>query len=304
MSYSEAQVLEVLARIFASNSADIQVGIGDDAAVVKVHPGELVMTTDMAVEGVHFKRSWSSANDIGHRIIAANLADLIAMGATPAHLVAAVSLTGDEPLAWIEELAIGMRDEAAKVGAVIVGGDLVRSDLITLAITAIGYTQHPILRSGAKVGDSIYISGLPGFSAAGHAALILGKSEREFARAISAFRAPDVAYEMGKQMWRANSLTDISDGVTTQAEQMADASGVKFAFELEGFRASSDFALLESLAKECGISIWQWILAGGEDHGFLATGKDLPGLRVGSVIAGNGVEVIGLAELPKKFEHF
>jgi thiamine-monophosphate kinase len=304
MSYSEAQVLEVLARIFASNNADIQVGIGDDAAVLKVHPGELVMTTDMAVEGVHFKRSWSSANDIGHRIIAANLADLIAMGATPAHLVAAVSLTGDEPLEWIEELAIGMRDEAAKVGAVIVGGDLVRSDLITLAITAIGYTQHPILRSGAKVGDSIYISGLPGFSAAGHAALILGKSEREFARAISAFRAPDVAYEMGKQMWRANSLTDVSDGVTTQAEQMADASGVKFAFELEGFRASSDFALLESLAKECGISIWQWVLAGGEDHHFLATGKDLPGLRVGSVIAGDGVEVIGLAELPKKFEHF
>jgi thiamine-monophosphate kinase len=197
-----------------------------------------------------------------------------------------------------------MRDEAAKVGAVIVGGDLVRSDLITLAITAIGYTQHPILRSGAKVGDSIYISGLPGFSAAGHAALILGKPEREFARAISAFRAPDVAYEVGKQMWCANSLTDISDGVTTQAEQMADASGVKFVFELEGFRASSDFALLESLAKECGISIWQWILAGGEDHGFLATGKDLPGLRVGSVIAGNGVEVIGFAELPKKFEHF
>ena len=304
MSFSEAEVLRVLARVFANNSPDVRVGIGDDAAVVRVQPGELVITTDMAVEGIHFKRSWSSAHDIGRRIIAANLADLIAMGATPAHLVAAVSLTGDESLAWIEALAVGMQEEAAKVGASIVGGDLVRSDVITLAITAVGYTSAPILRSGAQVGDSIYLSGIPGFSAAGHAALILGKSEKKFERAIRAFQAPDVDYEKGKLFWSANSLCDISDGLLTQAEQMADASGVKFQCNLDQISSDPDFQLLDLLAKDCGISVWQWIVAGGEDHLFLATGNDLPGLKVGTVVAGSGVEFVGLTELPKKFEHF
>jgi thiamine-monophosphate kinase len=304
MSFSEAEVLRVLARVFANNSPDVRVGIGDDAAVVRVQPGELVITTDMAVEGIHFKRSWSSAHDIGRRIIAANLADLIAMGATPAHLVAAVSLTGDESLEWIEALAVGMREEAAKVGASIVGGDLVRSDVITLAITAVGYTSAPILRSGAQVGDSIYLSGIPGFSAAGHAALILGKSEKKFERAIRAFQAPDVDYEKGKLFWSANSLCDISDGLLTQAEQLADASGVKFLCNLDQISSDADFQLLDLLAKDCGISVWQWIVAGGEDHLFLATGNDLPGLKVGTVIDGSGVEFVGLTELPKKFEHF
>ena len=173
MAFTEGEVIALLAQIFATNNSKVEVGIGDDAAVVKTTE-RTVITTDMAVEGVHFRREWSSAFEIGRKITAANLADVICMGAQPTYLVVAVSLTGEEELTWIKELAEGIVFEANLVGATVVGGDLAKGEKITIAITALGEVDKPILRSGAVLGNQIYLSNLPGWSRAGYEILSRG----------------------------------------------------------------------------------------------------------------------------------
>ena len=138
------------------------VGIGDDAAVVR-GSSQHVITTDVAVEDVHFNKRWSNAFDIGRKVTAANIADVLAMGATPQYLVVALSLVGDEGLERVRELAEGIKHEADKTGAHVVGGDIARAGAISIAITAIGSVERAITRSGAQVGDGIYISSLTGW---------------------------------------------------------------------------------------------------------------------------------------------
>jgi len=303
MGFSEAEVIAVLQEVFATPDPRIIVGIGDDAAVV-TGSSQQVISTDMAVEGVHFKREWSSAFDIGRRITAANIADVLAMGARCDYLVAAVSLTGSEELSWIENLARGMKAEADKANAVIVGGDIARAPSITIAMTAIGSTSHPILRSGAQIGDGIFLSSLPGWSAAGLHLLTheLATTSEMSKKAISEFRAPALDYEI--DFSSATSLSDISDSLIVQATQMAAASGSSFALDTELISRAPEFSELNSLAQEVNIDVWNWILGGGEDHVFLATGANLPGLRIGKIIEGSGISGLEMKKAPVSWSHF
>jgi len=303
MGFSEAEVIAVLQEVFATPDPRIIVGIGDDAAVV-TGSSQQVISTDMAVEGVHFKREWSSAFDIGRRITAANIADVLAMGARCDYLVAAVSLTGSEELSWIENLARGMKAEADKANAVIVGGDIARAPSITIAMTAIGSTSHPILRSGAQIGDGIFLSSLPGWSAAGLHLLTheLATTSEMSKKAISEFRAPTLDYEI--DFSSATSLSDISDSLIVQVTQMAAASGSSFALDTELISRAPEFSELNSLAQEVNIDVWNWILGGGEDHVFLATGANLPGLRIGKIIEGSGISGLEMKKAPVSWSHF
>lgn len=310
MEFTEAQVIAELASIFATSDARIIEGIGDDAAVVAPSPHKQVITTDMAVEGVHFRHEWSSAYDIGRKITAANLADIFAMGARPHHLVAAVALTGNESLSWIRELAGGMRDEAHICGVSIIGGDIARGPCVVISMTAVGEVDAPIVRSGAAIGDHIYLSALPGWSSAGLYLLsneinVSALSSSAHAqRALAQFRAPQVRYNDAVALSGAHSMCDVSDGLSVQAEQMAKASGCRF--EIEGTKIASqrEFFELSLLADEVGAYVWDWVAAGGEDHVFLATGIDLPGIDVGTVVRGNGYEMKGLEQQPRGFTHF
>ena len=303
MGFSEAEVIAVLQEVFATPDPRIIVGIGDDAAVI-TGSSQQVISTDMAVEGVHFKREWSSAFDIGRRITAANIADVLAMGARCDYLVAAVSLTGSEELSWIENLARGMKAEADKANAVIVGGDIARAPAITIAMTAIGSTSHPILRSGAQIGDGIFLSSLPGWSAAGLHLLTheLATTSEMSKKAISEFRAPTLDYEI--DFSSATSLSDISDSLIVQVTQMAAASGSSFALDTELISSAPEFSELNSLAQEVNIDVWNWILGGGEDHVFLATGANLPGLRIGKIIEGSGISGLEMKKAPVSWSHF
>jgi len=298
-------VIALLAQVFASNNSNLEVGIGDDAAVIRTSE-RTVITTDMAVEGVHFRLEWSSAFEIGRKITAANLADVFSMGAKPTFLVVAVSLTGNEDLDWIENLAKGIAFEANLVGAAVVGGDLTKGAGVTIAITALGEVIEPILRSGAQVGDQIYISNLPGWSSAGLAILEKGLPiESEIAkRAVAAFRAPTLNYDYVGNLTDVNSMSDVSDSVMTQAAQMAAASSVQFNLDFNLFQAAADFEELRKLSEELNISIADLILGGGEDHVFMATGADLPGLLIGSVSAGSGLNVLGNEKAPDTWRHF
>ena len=305
MAFTESEVIALLAQVFASSDPNLEVGIGDDAAVIRTS-NRTVITTDMAVEGVHFRLKWSSAFEIGRKITAANLADVFSMGAQPTFLVVAVSLTGNEELDWIKDLANGIAFEAKQVGASVVGGDLAKGSEITIAITALGEVKDSILRSGAHVGDQIYLSNLTGWSRAGLA--ILEKDlpiESDAAkRAVAAFRAPTLNYSYVANLAQASALSDVSDSLVTQAEQMAAASKVEFAIDFKLFEAAADFAELSALSQEIDISISDLVLGGGEDHVFLATGKDLPGLLIGQVKSGSGLTLQGNEKAPDTWRHF
>ena len=305
MNFDEAGVIEALARIFGHNHRGVEIGIGDDAAVVSISE-KAVITTDVAVEGTHFSTKWSSAFEIGRKVAAANLADVYAMGGSPRYLVAAVTLTGEESMPWIEELAEGIAHESASCGAFVVGGDLAKGPCISLAITAIGETKRPIMRSGAQVGDSIYISSLPGWSAAGLAVIEKDLDNDLAVHAISEFCAPTVDYTSAVQFSnsKANSLCDISDALIIQADQIAKASGVCLSFDKDLIATHPEFDSLHELAEEVQADVWQWIVAGGEDHVFLATGKELDGFCIGTVIEGSGVTGVEMKKAPETWRHF
>jgi thiamine-monophosphate kinase len=281
MEFDEAEVIRVLADIFATSHSSVIVGIGDDGAVVRTSHTS-VITTDMAVEGTHFNTAWSGAFDIGRKITAANLADIYAMGGTPSYLVVAVTLIGDESL------------------------DLTRGAMKVIAITAVGTVEKAITRSGAKAGESIYLSTLPGWSAAGLLMVSKESSDDLEAYAIEEFCAPSVDYSMAQSMAMAGatSMCDISDALVIQAEQIARASGVHLAFKQKLFEVHPEFVALIELAIKHDIDAWQWICAGGEDHVFLATGKDLPGLCVGVVMEGSGVSGLEMKKAPDTWRHF
>jgi len=305
MTLNEAQIIGVLAEIFGTNHRGVQVGIGDDAAVVAT--GEhTVITTDMAVEGTHFNCQWSGAFEIGRKITAANLADIYAMGATPTYLVVAVTLSGDESMEWISELAQGIKHEASSCGAVVVGGDLARGAIKVISMSALGEVEKAVTRSGAQVGDSIYVSSLPGWSAAGLSCIEKSELNDLESYAVEEFCSPTLDYSMAVAFAHkgAHAMCDVSDALVIQAEQLAQASGVQLVFDAEAFKTSEEFAQLSELAEASGVDVWQWIFAGGEDHVFLATGKDLPGLCVGVVKEGSGVLGLEMKKAPDTWRHF
>ncbi len=279
-------------------------GIGDDAAVVTTDHHS-VITTDMAIQGVHFKCEWSSAYEIGCKITVANLADIYAMGADPRYLVVALTLTGNEELSWIKELAQGIADTAAKSDSVVVGGDLSRAEQIMISMTAVGTSRLHITRSGAQVGDSIYVSALPGFSRAGFE--ILSKNlphSPDFVRALSQFKSPELDPALMRSFKSANALCDVSDSLLIQAEQISKASSVAFEIDTKKIEKGDGFADLAAVAQSLGCDVWDFVLGGGEDHVLLATGVNLPGICIGRVIEGSGVKVLEMKKAPDSWRHF
>ena len=302
-AFTETQVIATLREIFASPDPRIEVGIGDDAAVVAGDVRQ-VMTTDMAVEGVHFRIDWSTAFEIGRKVTAANAADILAMGGVPDYLLVAVALTGSESMEWISDLAHGIKFEADLAGLQIIGGDISRSENVIISMTAIGHCAKPILRSGAKPGNGIYLSSLTGWSAAG-LALLGSKAPATtdlMKKALSEFKSPTIDY--GFDSSKATAMCDISDSIIEQASQVAAASRVQLHFDENLFAKSEEFNSLRSLAAELKIDIWQLIFGGGEDHVLFATGTDLPGVRIGEVLSGSGLSGIPAIESDRVWSHF
>jgi thiamine-monophosphate kinase len=302
---SESELIAALSKVFTLSDASLKnvlVGIGDDGAVIKATSQNTVLATDMAVEGVHFKREWSSLHEIGAKLTAANLADIFAMGGDPKYLLVSAGLTSDFDIAEIQELANGIKSEADLVGAVVVGGDLSRAEKLVISISVFGEVANPITRSGAKVGDLVIISGLPGKSAAGLFQLKNGVADSAF---ISAHKKPVLNYEIAKRFRNVNAMCDVSDGLLSELNHIAAAS--KVAIEL-------DSKLLEivpgfnELKEATELDVWELVLAGGEDHEFVATTSlDIPegAFVIGKVIYGSGVSVSGVSKLHASgFRHF
>lgn len=313
--WSESELILNISEIFGERKRETAaslaplVGIGDDAAVVQRPDAPLVVTTDMAVQDVHFKIEWSSAFQIGRKVAAANLADIFAMGGKPKYLTVAMAATGNEELSWMLDVARGIQHEAEIAGAQVIGGDLSRSEKVVISITALGECNKPILRSGAKVGDEIFVSNLPGWSAAGLISLQRGLTDDALQFAIAEHQAPSVDYDNAEQMaLNANAMCDISDSLMIQSEQMAKASGLLFEIDGKAFESHPDYPELLNVAELLGISVFDLILSGGEDHVFLATGENVKGLRIGKVLAskpgGSGIKLLRVANPQPGWQHF
>src|SRR4051812_12763212 len=193
----------VIARVVAraGSAAAAEVGPGDDAAVLRTTDGRVVATTDMLVEGRHFRRDWSSAEDVGHKAAAANLADVAAMGGVATALLVGLACPPDTQTSWLEGVAAGLAAECAPLGAAVVGGDTVASapdsGAVVLSVTALGDLggRAPVLRSGARPGDVVALAGRLGWSACGLAALRRGVKSP--AAAVGAHRRPTPPYAAG-----------------------------------------------------------------------------------------------------------
>jgi thiamine-monophosphate kinase len=264
----------------------IVVGPGDDTALVRMS-GEVLITTDMLVEGVHFRQDWSSAIDVGRRAAAASLADIAAMGGSTRALVVSFGAPPSTPSAWAVACAAGMREEAATAGACVAGGDVVSSPSIVVCVTAIGDAPAggPVLRSGAKAGDVVAICGRFGWAAAGLAVLSRGfKSPRAL---VDAHRFPEVNYAAGVAAAKgASAMIDVSDGLIADAGHIADASDVTLDIDAGSWEIPDALA---SAAAAYNVDPRVWMLTGGDDHALLATfspRKKLPEgfFRIGSVV--------------------
>ncbi|MCP3782677.1 thiamine-phosphate kinase [Micromonospora sp. A3M-1-15] len=272
-------------------------GPGDDAAVVAAPDRRVAASTDVLVEGRHFRRDWSGARDVGHRAAAANLADIAAMGATPTALLVALCMPADLDPAWAEELADGLGAEAALVGASVVGGDMSASPTLTIAVTALGDLagRAPVVRSGARPGDVVALAGRTGWAAAGYT--VLSRGFRTPRLLVEAFRRPEVPYAAGPEAARhgATAMIDVSDGLLADLGHVAKASGVAVDLTREAFEVPRQ---MRDAAQALGVDPYTWILAGGDDHALAATfpaTATLPeGWRpVGRVTEGAGVTVDG-----------
>ena len=183
-----------MAARLGTPTAAVEVGLGDDAAVVACPDGRVVATTDVLAEGRHFRFDWSSPYDVGRKAAAANLADVAAMGGRATALLGGLVAPPDLAVAVAEAITDGLRDEAALVGACVVGGDSVAGDRLVLAVTALGDLagRRPVLRSGAAPGDQVVLAGRLGWSAAGLGLLRAGERTGPL---VDAHRRPQPPYQ-------------------------------------------------------------------------------------------------------------
>ena len=312
MSISDLGEFGLIGRITARLAArpSTLLGPGDDAALVAVPDGRVVATTDVLVEGRHFRRDWSSAVDVGHRAAAANLADIAAMGATPSALLVAFCAPADLDVGWAEGLTDGLAAEAELAGAAVVGGDMSASPVLTIAVTALGDLagRAPVLRSGARPGDLVALAGRIGYAAAGYAALCRGfRTPRVL---VDAHRRPIVEYGAGPAAADAGatSMLDVSDGLLADAGHIATASRVGIDLQRSAFEVPD---VMADAARALGVDPYTWILARGDDHALLATFPPdatlPPGWRqIGTVGEAGGVTVDGkrYEDGPAGWDHF
>ncbi len=262
----------------------VLVGPGDDAAVLRVRSGHVVVSTDLLVEGNHFRRDWVSATDVGHKAAAQNLSDVNAMGGRATSLTVGLAAPGDLPARWALDFADGFAEECERVGASVVGGDLTRSDRIVIAVTVLGAcAQAPVLRSGARPGDVLALAGRQGWSAGGLA--VLGRGFRSPRVLVEAYRRPEPPYDAGPAAAEAgaSAMIDVSDGLLADAGHIADDSGVSIDVHRAAFEIPEP---LVAVGAATGADPLEFILGGGEDHSLLATFPDVGAVPPGWVVVG------------------
>jgi thiamine-monophosphate kinase len=280
-SPSELEIIRVIRRTVEGGRAeDVEVGIGDDTAVLLPRAGSrLLATTDLLVENVHFRRAWASPFDIGWKAVAVNLSDIAAKGGRPRWALVGLALPAPAEQASVEALYEGMREAGAPHGVAIVGGDTSTSPRDWFVnVTLLGeHEGHPRLRSGARPGDVVAVTGTLGRSAAGLAALEAGRallgavSPEAIQAATSSHLRPTARVAEGRWLGAAagvHAMMDCSDGLATDLSHICRESGVSARVALD--RLPVD-ACVPEVARALRADPLSWAASSGEDFELLLT---------------------------------
>lgn len=279
MNVTEDELIRAITRLLSESERGVVVGIGDDAAVVERGAGQLVLTTDLLVEGVHFQRGSISARDLGAKAITVNISDIAAMAASPRYALSAIAVPDDVDSPWVMELLGGMRDACAGYALNLVGGDTNRSAVVMVSVAVVGEVApgRAVTRSGARAGDRLVVTGSLGAAAGG-----LALSRMQPSRAAEA-----IAEEWGRDLLEAlerpvarvgeaqilaragaSAMIDLSDGLALDLSRLCVASGVGARVLMETVPIAE---ALRRGASRLGVDALGAALSGGEDYELLAT---------------------------------
>ena len=301
-------------RLATPKGRGVLLGIGDDAAWVASQSGSSLITSDLLIEGVHFDLKWTSLFQLGYKTVAVNLSDIAAMGGVPAYLVLSLGIPADFDTKDIEEFYRGVKSLASKSGVALIGGDTNVAKSLLISACVIGHAPHrPVTRSGAKVGNDIYVTGTLGDSALG--LKLLQSRSPQTSRVpvnylLSRHHRPTPRLTAGFLLARerlATAMVDVSDGLLQDLGHICKASGIGAFIWLENLPLSR---ACRSLAGTEGM---RYALTGGEDYEllFCARKRDRPRLeklqrraevaitRIGSCVTANeGLAVLDPSGAP------
>lgn len=310
----ESDAIELLARELSARGPGIELGIGDDAALLQRIAGKLVLSVDTNLEHTHFELDWLRLDQLGARALHSAASDLAAMGARPVAVLSALVLPAGVRESELKKLARGQARAAKELGCVVVGGNLARGREWSLTTTVIGSSETALSRRGASRGDAVWLVGDVGLAAAGLGLLQAGRGRargRAASKCLRAWREPRALVTEGLALAdKASAAIDISDGLVRDAGHLAQASRQRIVIEQAALQASLPPELV-AVARELGVSPLELALRGGEDYALLATGKPRKRPRfarvIGRVEAGTGVFLessSGLRPLSGGFDHF
>ena len=291
---SETQLIRRFFADLGVARSDVVLGIGDDAALLRVAAGrDLVLTTDALVEGVHFLAG-ASAHSLGHRALAVNLSDIAAMGATPSWALLALNLPqADE--AWLQGFASGFGELARAHGVALVGGNVSRGPLsLTVAMAGTVPSGQGLRRDRARSGDALYVSGTVGDASAwlrcGRGELRSSARAAEFLQQRFEYPTPRMALGAGL-LGLASACVDVSDGLYADAQRLLLAAGVGAQIELSQLPVS--WALREVLRDRA----WQQALEGGEDYELCFTAPEVRHGAIAALAAQTGTPIAQIGQI-------
>jgi thiamine-monophosphate kinase len=257
----ETDLIERYFRHLGPHRSDVELGIGDDAALLRVPDGvELVLTTDALVEGAHFLPH-AAARSLGHRALAVNLSDIAAMGAQPAWALLALNMPAADE-SWLREFAEGFGALAARHNVALVGGNLARGTLsVTVELAGFAPRGQALRRDGARPGDDLYVSGSLGDAAQGLLLLERGAADVDSHYLRQRLEYPTARVGLGEALRGvASACIDVSDGLYVDAQRLLRASGCGAELQI------GQLPLSAALLRSAGVDAWRTGLKGGEDY--------------------------------------
>ena len=298
VALAEKALIAKVRRMARGSNPAVIAGIGDDCAVLRIPPQhELLVTTDFSLEGIHFRRDWHPAESVGHRCLTRGLSDIAAMGGRPVAAFLSLALPRDLPPAWATRFFESMTSLAQRHHVTVAGGDTAESPNGILAdIVVVGTVPagKAVLRSGARVGDRIYVSGTLGGSAAAVLAMEANPKKKLAPRDYPRHFYPEARLALGRVLREkhlASAMIDTSDGLSTDLSHICEESGRGAEVDLSLIPR----ARVGKPAREVTLDL---ALHGGEDYELLFTVP--PGKRVPSKIAGVSLTQIGTITRARK----
>lgn len=295
----ERALVEIARRTFRKGSR-VRIGIGDDGAAIDIDERCLVVTTDMLVASIHFLPE-TKPEQIGRKAVVVNLSDLAAMGAEPLGLVFSVALPRELDVGFVKRIMKGMDSSARKYGTYVVGGDLDESKEITIAGAAFGLADRKklLMRSGAKEGDLVAVTGKLGAASAGLKILLEKLPLRGYKKLVEAQLEPKALVNEGIILAKSGlvkAATDITDSLATSLWQMASESGVKIVIDK---RKIPVHPLVEKFSTQHGYNVDDFTLFGGEDFELLFTVRPRAWDKVRMALKRVGAEATSIGQVTK-----